>query len=156
MKMRLLKILALAFLVVGLSGFDFKKSTGLYSSKAEAFEKCEGWKDSGNVVVYAVNIDIAEEASKFTLENPAPVSNFSGSTMDQLKYADSLHKWNQLVDNFLARHPTKAIKIYSRMCEYEPKEKLFVGYENKKIQEGVWKDEDGMRGRMVKVKYFRY
>ena len=42
------------------------------------------------------------------------------------------------------------------MGEYEPKEKLFVGYENNKIQERVWKDEDGMRGRMVKVKYFRY
>ena len=60
------------------------------------------------------------------------------------------------MENFIAKHPTKATKIYSRMCEYEPKEKLFVGYENNKIQEGVWKDEDGMRGRMVKVKYFRY
>ena len=154
--MRFLKILTLAFLVVGLSGFDFDKGTGLYSSKAEAFEECEDWKDSGNVVIYATNINIAEEASRFGLENPAPISNSSGSTIDQLKYADRLYEWNQLVENFLAKHHTKAMKIYSRMCEYEPKEKLFVGYENKKIQEGVWKDEDGMRGRMVKVKYFRY
>lgn len=142
--------------MVGLSGFDFDKGTGLYSSKAEAFKECEDWKDSGNVVVYATNINIVEEASRFGLENPAPISNSSGSTIDQLKYADRLYEWNQLVENFLANHPTKAIKMYSRMCEYEPKEKLFVGYENKKIQDGVWKDEDGMRGRLVKVEYFRY
>ena len=142
--------------MVGLSGFDFENGTGLYSSKAEAFEECEDWKDSGNVVVYATNINIAEEASRFGLQNPAPISHSSGSTIDQLKYADRLYEWNQLVENFIAKYPTKAMKIYSRMCEYEPKDKLFVGYENKKIQEGVWKDEDGMRGRMVKVKYFRY
>ena len=156
MAMRFLKIPTLAFLMVGLSGFDFDKGTNLHSSKAEAFEECEDWKDRGNVVVYATNINIAEEASRFGLENPAPVSNSSGLTTDQLKYADRLYEWNQLVENFLAKHPTKAMKIYSRMCEYEPKEQLFVGYENKKIQDGVWKDEDGMRGRMVKVKYFRY
>ena len=154
--MRFLKIPTLAFLMVGLSGFDFDKGKSLYSSKAEAFEECEDWKDRGNVVVYATNINIAEEASRFGLENPAPISNASGSTTDQLKYADRLYEWNQLVENFLAKQPTKAMKIYSRMCKYEPKEQLFVGYENKKIQEGVWKDEDGMRGRMVKVKIFRY
>ena len=156
MAMSFLKILTLSFLMVGLSGFDYDKGIGLYSSKAEAFEECEDWKDRGNVVVYATNINIAEEASRFGLENPAPISNSSGSTTDQLKYADRLYEWNQLVENFLAKHPTKAMKIYSRMCKYEPKEQLFVGYENKKIQDGVWKDEDGMRGRMVKVKYFRY
>ena len=154
--MRFLKIPTLAFLMVGLSGFDFDKGTSLHSSKAEAFEECEDWKDRGNVVVYATNINIAEEASRFGLENPAPISNSSGSTTDQLKYADRLYEWNQLVENFLAKHPTKAMKIYSRMCKYEPNEQLFEGYENKKIQEGVWKDEDGMRGRMVKVKIFRY
>jgi hypothetical protein len=46
--------------------------------------------------------------------------------------------------------------VNSRICNYEPKEKLFVGYENKLIQEGGWKDEEGMRGKMVKVKFFRY
>ena len=156
MAMRFFKILTLSFLMVGLSGFDFDKGTSLYSSKAEAFEECEDWKDHGNVVVYSTNINIAEEASRFGLENPAPVSKSSGTTTDQLKHVDRLYKWNQLVENFLAKHPTKAMKIYSRTCEYEPKEQLFVGYENKKIQDGVWKDEDGMRGRMVKVKYFRY
>jgi len=156
MAMRFLKIPTLAFLMVGLSGFDFDKGTSLHSSKAEAFEECEDWKDRGNVVVYATNINIAEEASRFGLENPAPISNSSGSTTDQLKYADRLYEWNQLVENFLAKQPTKAMKIYSRMCKYEPKEQLFVGYENKQIQEGAWKDEDGMRGRMLKVKSFRY
>ena len=150
------EILTLSFLMVGLSGFDFDKGTSLYSSKAEAFEGCEDWMDSGNVVVYATNVNIAEEASRFGLENPAPMPNSSGSTTDQLKNADRLYELNQLVENFLAKHPTKAMKMYSRMCEYEPKEQLFVGYENKKIQDGVWKDEDGMRGRMVKEKYFRY
>ena len=142
--------------MVGLSGFDFNKGTSLYSSKAEAFEECEDWKDRGNVVVYAINVNIAEEASRFGLENPAPILNSSGWTTDQLKYVDRLYEWNQLVENFLAKQPTKAMKVYSRMCEYDPKEQLFVGYENKKIQDGVWKDEDGMRGRMAKVKYFRY
>ena len=68
----------------------------------------------------------------------------------------ALYEWNQSVQNFLASHPTKAIKVNSRICDYEPKAKLFVGYENKLIQEGGWKDEDGMRGKMVKVKSFRY
>ena len=48
------------------------------------------------------------------------------------------------------------MKVYSRICEYEPIKQLFVGYENKRIQEGASKDEKGMTGRMVKVKYFRY
>ena len=120
--------------MVSLSDFDFDKDTGLFSSKAEAFEECEDWKDSGNVVVYATNVNIAEEASRFGLENPAPVSNSSGSTTDQLKYADRLYEWNQLVENFLAKHPTKAMKIYSRMCEYEPKEQLFVGFETRRFK----------------------
>ena len=97
--------------MVGLSGFDFDKGTSLYSSKAEAFEECEDWKDRGNVVVHSTNINIAEEASRFSLENPAPVSKSSGSTTDQLKYVDRLYEWNQLVANFLAKHPTKAMKI---------------------------------------------
>ena len=156
MVMRFLKILTLAFLIVGLSGFDFENGTGLYSSKAEAFEECEDWKDSGNVVVYATNINIAEEASRFGLQNPAPTSHSSGSTIDQLKYADRLYEWNQLVENFLAKHPTKTMKVSSRLCDYEPKKQLFVGYENNQIQEGVWKNEQGMRGRMEEVKSFRY
>ena len=57
---------------------------------------------------------------------------------------------------FFDNHPAKAIKVHSRMCEYEPKEQLFVGYENKLIQDRVWKDAYGMRGRMEKVKSFRY
>ena len=154
--MAFLKILALVFLMISVSGFDLEKDTTLYSSKTEAFGECEDWKDEGGLVVYTTSINIAEEASRFSLENPAPLSNSSGSTRDQLKYADRLYEWNQSVENFLAKHPTKAMKVHSRICEYEPKEKLFVGYENKQIQEGAWKDEDGMRGRMLKVKSFRY
>ena len=52
------------------------------------------------------------------------------------------------MENFLAKHPTKAMKVSSRLCEHEPKKQLFVGYENNQIQEGVWKNEEGMRGRM--------
>ena len=144
------------FLIMGVSGSGFDDESDLYSSKTEAFEQCEEWKDEGNVVVYPIHVNIAEEASRFNLEHPAPLSNSTGSTIDQLKYADRLYEWNQSVENFLAKHPTKAMKVYSRICEYEPKEKLFVGYENKQIQEGAWKDEDGMRGRMVEVKSFRY
>ena len=62
----------------------------------------------------------------------------------------------QLVKNFLNNHPIKAIKVHSGMCEYEPKEQLFVGYENNLIQDRVWKDAYGIRGRMEKVKSFRY
>ena len=59
-------------------------------------------------------------------------------------------------EKFLDNHPVKVIKVHSRMCEYEPKEQLFVGYENKQIQDRVWKDTYGMRGRMEKVKSFKY
>ena len=154
--MEYLKILVLAFCIVYVSGFDLEKNVYIYSSKTEAFEECEDWKDEGKAMIYATNINIAEEASRFSLEHPTPSSHSSGSSIDQLKYADRLYEWNQSVENFLAKHPTKAMKVYSRICEYEPKEKLFVGYENKQIQEGDWKDEDGMRGGMVEVKSFRY
>ena len=151
-----LKNLILAFTVVSVSGFDLEKDIDLYPSKTEAFEECEDWKDKGRAIIYSINVDLAEKAARFSLEHPAPLSNSTGSTIDQLKYADRLYEWNQSVENFLAKHPTKAMKVYSRICEYEPKEKLFVGYENKQIQEGAWKDEDGMRGRMVEVKSFHY
>ena len=151
-----LKILILTFVIVSTSGFDLGKETDLYSSKAEAFEECEAWKDAGNITIYATNINIAEEASRFSLEHPTPSSHSSGSSIDQLKYADRLYEWNQSVENFLAKYPEKTMKVYSRICEYEPIKQLFVGYENKRIQEGASKDEKGMTGRMVKVKYFRY
>ena len=108
----------------------------------------------GRVIIYATDINIAEEASRFSLEHPTPLSHSSGSTIGQLKYADRLYEWNQSVENFLAKHPTKTMKVYSRICEYEPKKQLFVGYENKQIQEGAWKDEEGMRGRMVRSEIF--
>ena len=98
------------FLIVCVSGFDLEKDTTFYSSKTEAFEECEDWKDQESLVIYATSINIAEESSRFSLENPAPLSNSSGSTRDQLKYADRLYEWNQLVENFLAKHPTKATK----------------------------------------------
>ena len=151
-----LKILILTFVIVSTSGFDLGKETDLYSSKAEAFEECEAWKDAGNITIYATNINIAEEASRFSLDHPTPLSHSSGSTTDQIIYANRLYEWNQSVENFLAKHPTKTMKVYSRICKYEPKQQLFVGYENKQIQEGAWKDEEGMRGRMVEVKFFQY
>ena len=48
------------------------------------------------------------------------------------------------------------MKVHSRIYDYEPKVKVFAGYENKLIQEGTWIDEDGMRGEMIKVKSFHY
>ena len=154
--MRVLKILMFAVVIASVSGFDMGKDTDLYSSKTEAFEECERWIDQGRVIIYATDINIAEEASRFSLAHPTPLSQSTGSTIGQLKYADRLYEWNQSVENFLAKHPTKTMKVYSRICKYEPKQQLFVGYENKQIQEGAWKDEEGMRGRMVEVKFFQY
>ena len=154
--MRCLQIFISTLLLMSVSGFDMENENYFYSSKAIAFEKCEEWKDKGNIVVYKTSINIAEEASRFNVEHPLPVSVSSDSVKAKLQHANRLYEWNQSVQNFLASHPTKAIKVNSRICDYEPKAKLFVGYENKLIQEGGWKDEDGMRGKMVTVKSFRY
>jgi hypothetical protein len=145
-----------AVVIASVSGFDMEKDTDLYSSKTEAFEECERWIDQGRIIIYATDINIAEEASRFSLAHPTPLSHSTGSTIGQLKYADRLYEWNQLVENFLAKHPTKTMKVSSRLFEYERKKQLFVGYENNQIQEGVWKNEEGMRGRMEEVKSFRY
>ena len=154
--MRWLQVFTSTLLLMSVSGFDFENDTDVYSSKAVAFEKCEEWKDKGNVVVYNTNINIAEEASRFNIEHPKPSSVSFGSTIDKLKQADRLYDWNQSVKNFLTNHPSKEIKVNSRICDYEPDLKMFVGYENRLIQEGTWKDEDGMRGKIVKVIFFRY
>ena len=123
---------------------------------ASSFEKCEEWKYKGNVVVFKANINIAEEASRFNVKHPKPSSVSSGLMIDKLQQADRLYEWNQSVKNFLANHPSKEIKVNSRICDYEPNLKLLVGCENKLIQHGTWKDEDGMRGMMVKVRFFGY
>ena len=154
--MKFLKIPAAVLLLLGASGFDLKEDVDVYASKVEAFEQCENWKDEGNVVVYQTNMNVAEEASRLGLEHPAPVTIHSASAKEMLKYAEKISEWNHSVDSFLASHPTKSVKVHSRICDYEPKIKVFAGYENKKIQEGVWKDEDGMRGEMIKVKSFFY
>ena len=151
-----LKSFMSTLLFMCVSGFGMDHETDFYSSKAVAFENCEEWKDKGNVVIYKTSINIAEEASRFNVEHPIPISVSSDSIGAKLQHADRLYEWNRSVQNFLVSHPSKAIKVNSRICDYEPKEKLFVGYENKLIQEGVWKDEEGMRGKMVKVKFFRY
>ena len=103
--MGFLKILILAFVIIGASGFDLKKDIGLYSSKTEAFEECEEWKDAGIEIINTTNINIGEEASRFSLENLTPSPHSSGSSIDQLKHADSLYEWNQSVENFLAKYP---------------------------------------------------
>ena len=154
--MRWLKIFTSSLLFFGVSGFDLDHEADFYPSRNVAFEKCEEWKDKGNVVVYKTNINIAEEASQFTVEHPVPISASSDSIYSKLKYANRLYEWNKAVQKFLVSHPTKLIKVNSRICDYEPKAKLFFGYENKLIQEGAWKDEDGKRGQMIKVKSFRY
>ena len=144
-------------LLFGVSGFDLKQKAGLFSSKTEAFSQCEDWKDEGKVIVYQVEINIAEAASRFSLDHPAPRPASSGSTAkEKLLYADKVYKWNQSVDKFLAKQPKKTIKVHSRLCEYKPHDQAFIGYENKLIQEGTWKNKDGMRGHMVEVKSFRY
>jgi hypothetical protein len=50
--MRWLQIFISTLLLMSVSGFDMENDTDFYSSKAIAFEKCEEWKDKGNVVVY--------------------------------------------------------------------------------------------------------
>ncbi len=154
--MRWLKILTSTLLVFAVSGFDLNNETDFYPSKKVAFEKCEDWKDKGNVIVFKTTINIAEEASRFTAEHPVPISASFDTTTAKLQHAERLYEWNKLMQTFLIRHPTKSIKVNSRICEYEHKTKLFLGYENKQIQEGAWKDENGKRGQMVKVKSFRY
>ena len=72
--MRVLKILMFAVVIVSVSGFDMEIDTVLYSSKTEAFEKCERWIDQGRVIIYATDINIAEEASRFSLAHPTPLS----------------------------------------------------------------------------------
>ena len=99
--MSFLKILTSIFLIIGVSGSVFDDESDLYSSKTEAFEQCEEWKDEGNVVVYPIHVNIAEEASRFNLEHPAPLLISPSSTMGKLKYADRVYEWNQLVKNFL-------------------------------------------------------
>ena len=73
--------------MAGVSGSVFDDESDLYSSKTEAFEQCEEWKDEGNVVVYPIHVNIAEEASRFNLEHPAPLLISPSSTMGKLKYA---------------------------------------------------------------------
>ena len=144
-------------LLIGVSGFDLKQEAGLFSSKTEAFAQCEDWKDEGKAIVYQVEINIAEAASRFSLDHPAPKPVSSASSVkEKLEYADKVYQWDQSVENFLAKQPKKTIKVHSRLCEYEPRNQAFIGYENKLIQEGTWKNEDGMRGHMVGVKSFRY
>ena len=58
------------------------------------------------------------------------------------------------MQDFLVSHPSKLIKVNSLIRDYELRFKLFVGYGNKLIEEGIWKDEDGQSGQMVKVKSF--
>ena len=72
--MRWLQIFISTLLLMSVSGFDMENETDFYSSKTIAFEKCEEWKDKGNVVVYKTSINIAEEASRFNVEHPLPVS----------------------------------------------------------------------------------
>ena len=66
---------------MSVSGFDMENETDFYSSKAIAFEKCEEWKDKGNVVVYTINVNIAEDASRFNTEHPKLSSVSFGLTI---------------------------------------------------------------------------
>ncbi len=62
----------------------------------------------------------------------------------------------QSQDGFYSQQSKQKIKVHSRLCKYVPKQRLFEGYENKLIQDGSWKDEEGMRGKMQKAKQFYY
>ena len=70
-----------AVLIASVSGFDMEKDTNLYSSKTEIFEECERWIDQGRVIIYATDINIAEEASRFSLAHLTPLSHSTGSTI---------------------------------------------------------------------------
>ena len=67
---------------MGVSGSVFDESD-LYSSKTEAFEQCEEWKDEDNVVVYPIHVNIVEVASRFNLEHPAPLLISPTSSMEK-------------------------------------------------------------------------
>ena len=101
-------------------------------------------------------LNIAEEASKFEIDHPEPHSHFHGTEKEKLKAAKDRYEWNKARMDFAASNPSKKIKVSSRLCKYVPKQRLFEGYENKLIQDGSWKDEEGMRGKMQKAKQFHY
>ena len=154
--MKSVKILLFILAIMGMSGFELEQEKDFFSSKARAFEKCEDWKDEGRVLIYETKTNIAEEASRFGIEHPEPHSQFHGTEKEKLKAAKDRYEWNKARIDFAARNPSKKIKVHSRLCKYVPKQRLFEGYENKLIQDGSWKDEEGMRGKMQKAKQFHY
>lgn len=154
--MKSMKILLFILAIMGVSGFSLDQEKDLFSSKTRAFERCEEWKDEGRVLIYKTNINIAEEASKFEIEHPEPHSQFHGTEKEKLKAVKERYEWNKARMDFTASNPSKKINVHSRLCKYVPKQRLFEGYENKLIQDGSWKNEEGMRGKMQKAKQFHY
>ena len=154
--MKSVKTLLFILAIMGVSGFELEQEKDLFSSKTRAFERCEEWKDEGRVLIYETKINIAEEASRFGIEHPEPHSLLYENDKDKLNAANARYEWNKARMDFAASNPSKKIKVSSRLYKYVPKQRLFEGYENKLIQDGSWKDEEGMRGKMQKAKQFHY
>ena len=62
---------------MGVSRFKLEQEKDFFSSKARAREKREDWKDEGRVLIYETKINIAEEASRFGMNTPNLILNFT-------------------------------------------------------------------------------
>ena len=60
------------------------------------------------------------------------------------------------VERTIGRLQKREVFIYSRYCKEETVGKQFLGYENWKVANRTYEDEDGKRGDFRVVKRFRY
>ena len=146
----------LLLLSLGASGEELDQPLGFHSSKMQAFEQCENWKDNGNTVNYSSGLNMAEASAKFGVNYPEPKVMVYGNLTDKINSTSKWEQWNIAREQFLATQPSKRIRLYARTCIDKKRQNLFLGFENKLIQSGAWQDEDGLRGKPEVVKTFRY
>ena len=116
-----------------------------YSSVEQASTACNSWKEKGEIINYNHDLTWTEKFWKFNKTNPEP-------SIETLEWED----WFEKRKLYFASSPKKKISVASRECKQDPDAAQVLGFENRAVKDGTWKNIDGQRGVFELIKSFGY
>ena len=143
-------------MLLGLSACSQK-----YSSKTEAVNACNSWVEQGPVLSYEIQLNKEEALKVYSKTNPMPDVDVWGMLGNVLmerwdEVEGERGQWRKEFELFFATNPTKTFSVSAYSCVEQSQTQEVLGYENKSISDGIWKNQDGKRGYKKIVRHFCY
>ena len=118
-----------------------------YASRSDAENACREWEAQEAKVDYERELLGFEKRTKFEQENPRPKAAF---------WDDEIIDWEKDKLAYASKTIRESVAISPRYCQSDQETTQVLGFENKVIKNGIYRDEPGKKGEWSVVEHFRY